>query len=121
MKQQAKDHAHWHVSQLGSLTWDMLGLARLTTFQYSPTSSMSTLPTFRYLSAWFCPFAHRATLALEHHRDRVQYEWIEALGWFQQDDANNITGTGTEWYYHWKADEVRQKRCRIAICFFDRF
>jgi glutathione S-transferase len=38
-------------------------------------------PKFRYLSAWFCPFAHRATLALSHHRDRIEYEWIEALGW----------------------------------------
>lgn len=67
---------------------------------------MASRPAFRYLSAWFCPFAHRATLALEHHRGRVDYEWVEALGWYQQEDANNITGTGKEWYYHWKADEV---------------
>jgi hypothetical protein len=26
----------------------------------------------RYLSAWFCPFAHRATLALEHHAQSGQ-------------------------------------------------
>jgi hypothetical protein len=71
----------------------------------------STRPAFRYLSAWFCPFAHRATLALEHHRGRVDYEWVEALGWFQQDDAHNVTGTGKEWYYHWKADEVRRGLC----------
>jgi len=37
------------------------------------------VPKFRYLSAWFCPFAHRATLALEHHAGRVDYEWVEAL------------------------------------------
>jgi glutathione S-transferase len=36
-------------------------------------------PKFRYLSAWFCPYAHRATLALEHHAGRVDYEWVEAL------------------------------------------
>jgi hypothetical protein len=46
---------------------------------------------------------------LEHHRGRVDYEWVEALGWFQQDDKNNVTGTGKEWYYHWKADEVRRR------------
>lgn len=71
------------------------------------TAARSCLPKFRYLSAWFCPFAHRATLALEHHKGRVEYEWIEALGWFQQEDTENVTGTGKEWYYHWKADEVR--------------
>jgi glutathione S-transferase len=65
-------------------------------------------PTFRYLSAWFCPFAHRATLALEHHADRVDYEWVEALGWEQRKDELNVTGTGKEWWYHWKADELRR-------------
>jgi len=68
----------------------------------------ATKPKFRYLSAWFCPFAHRATLALEHHADRVDYEWVEALGWYQGDDTNNVTGTGKEWYYHWKADELKR-------------
>jgi glutathione S-transferase len=71
-------------------------------------AAAAELPKFRYLSAWFCPFAHRATLALEHHRDRVDYEWVEALGWFQGDDSNNVTGTGREWYYHWKADELKR-------------
>ena len=33
----------------------------------------------KYFSSWFCPFAHRATIALEHHR--VPYDWEEALGW----------------------------------------
>jgi glutathione S-transferase len=27
----------------------------------------SAKPHLFYMSAWFCPFAHRATLALEHH------------------------------------------------------
>lgn len=65
-------------------------------------------PKFRYLSAWFCPFAHRATLALEHHASRVDYEWVEALGWEQREDKNNVTGTGQEWWYHWKADELKR-------------
>ena len=65
-------------------------------------------PKFRYLSAWFCPFAHRATLALEHHSARIDYQWIEALGWEQRPDENNVTGTGKEWWYHWKADELKR-------------
>lgn len=72
------------------------------------TTTTATKPSFRYLTAWFCPFAHRATLALEHHADRVDYEWIEALGWEQRPDENNVTGTGSEWWYHWKADELKR-------------
>lgn len=68
----------------------------------------SIKPKFRYLSAWFCPFAHRATLALEHHASRVDYEWVEALGWEQRPDPNNVTGTGQEWWYHWKAEELKR-------------
>lgn len=70
------------------------------------TTTRSTLPKFRYLTAWFCPFAHRATLALEHHHGRVEYEWVEALGWYQGEDKNNVTGTGKEWYYHYKSEEL---------------
>eukprot|EP00980_Cylindrotheca_fusiformis_P010530 scaffold2334_cov118-Cylindrotheca_fusiformis.AAC.2 len=72
------------------------------------TSSKTAIPKFRYLSAWFCPFAHRATLALEHHRGRVEYEWVEALGWEQRSDEKNVTGAGHEWWYHWKADELKR-------------
>jgi glutathione S-transferase len=71
-------------------------------------AAAKAVPKFRYLSAWFCPFAHRATLALEHHADRVDYEWVEALGWEQRKDENNVTGTGQEWWYHWKADELKR-------------
>lgn len=63
-------------------------------------------PKLRYLSAWFCPYAHRATLALEHHAAYITYEWVEALGWEQRSDENNVTGTGKEWWYHWKAEEL---------------
>jgi hypothetical protein len=43
-------------------------------------TARSNIPKFRYLSAWFCPYAHRATIALEHHAERVQYEWVEVRG-----------------------------------------
>mmetsp|Transcript_13506 Transcript_13506/g.31588 ORF Transcript_13506/g.31588 Transcript_13506/m.31588 type:complete len:189 (+) Transcript_13506:229-795(+) len=79
-----------------------------TTATTTATAATTEKPTFRYLTAWFCPFAHRATLALEHHSDRVDYEWIEALGWEQRPDENNVTGTGKEWWYHWKADELKR-------------
>ena len=72
------------------------------------TPSNITKPKFRYLSAWFCPFAHRATLALEHHSSSIDYEWIEALGWEQRKDEHNVTGTGNEWWYHWKAEELKR-------------
>jgi hypothetical protein len=35
-------------------------------------ASSNIVPKLRYLSAWFCPYAHRATLALEHHQGRVE-------------------------------------------------
>ena len=86
-------------------------------------------PKFRYLSAWFCPYAHRATIALEFHKAHIDYEWVEALGWYQKETANDTkvedtaaaTATTTtastqkevndddkEWYYHWKADELKR-------------
>ncbi|CAJ1928286.1 unnamed protein product [Cylindrotheca closterium] len=71
-------------------------------------ASKSSIPKFRYLSAWFCPFAHRATLALEHHQGRVEYEWVEALGWERRNDEKNVTGAGHEWWYHWKAEELKR-------------
>jgi len=68
----------------------------------------------RYLSAWFCPYAHRATLALEYHCKFIDYEWVEALGWQQRSSEemeghNNHNSSSTkEWYYHWKADELKR-------------
>lgn len=73
----------------------------------SVASRTSTLK-FRFLTAWFCPYAHRATVALEHHRGRVEYEWVEALGWYQREDKDQVTGNTHEWYYHWKADELKR-------------
>jgi len=65
-------------------------------------------PFFRYMSAWFCPFAHRCTIALEHHSERVKYEWVEALGWEQRPNEDGTTGQGHEWWYHWKSEELMQ-------------
>jgi hypothetical protein len=138
-------------------------------------ATKNVIPKFRYLSAWFCPFAHRATLALEHHKGRVDYEWVEVKriclhgrlhmlwctlngalcsflfafaligscksviivhtwirlhmlksscitshiffvsfgiwykqGWEQRPDEKNVTGAGHEWWYHWKAEELKR-------------
>ena len=81
---------------------------RLCAAKFSTSSAAGAVDKtkFQYLSAWFCPFAHRATLALEHHAERVEYEWIEALGWEQRKDENNVTGTGKEWWYHWKSPQL---------------
>jgi glutathione S-transferase len=35
-------------------------------------------------------------------------EWVEALGWRQQEDKDGVTGESHEWHYHWKADELRR-------------
>jgi glutathione S-transferase len=48
-------------------------------------------------------------MALEHHRGRVEYEWVEALGWEKRnvDDENNREGNSShEWIYHWKSPEL---------------
>lgn len=60
-----------------------------------------------YYSAWFCPFAHRTTLALAHHG--VDYEWIEALGWETRPatgDEAHAADDREEWVYHWKSPDL---------------
>jgi glutathione S-transferase len=64
-----------------------------------------------YYSARFCPYAHRATLALEHHAPSgVEYTWIEALGWSKKDeeevDANSGETLSHSWWYHWKHEDL---------------
>ena len=64
-----------------------------------------------YFSAWFCPFAHRATLALEHHgQEFIHWEWQEALGWEHgkppSGDEAFQAGQRTDWVYHWKSPEL---------------
>jgi len=66
----------------------------------------------KYFSAWFCPYAHRATLALSHHAPIVQYEWEEALGWEKRASRVGEAGSDAsaprdaEFYYHWKAPKL---------------
>jgi glutathione S-transferase len=75
-------------------------------------STMPKKPHLYYLSAWFCPFAHRATLALEHHADHLTYEWIEALGWEKRaattpsHEKGKSIATEHENWYHFKAPEL---------------
>lgn len=57
----------------------------------------------RYLSAWFCPYAHRATIALEHHAKTVPFVWVEALGWEKRasEDANKLEQGGEPAHENW--------------------
>ena len=69
-------------------------------------ASTSQPQPLKYYSAWFCPFAHRATIALEHHADVVSYEWEEALGWEQRPPTGQENISADErkdWWYHWKS------------------
>jgi glutathione S-transferase len=68
-------------------------------------------------------------VALEHHAGRVDYEWVEALGWTRKETKVSQDRGGTrallwtgmlmerarraqegerpdEWYYHWKSEEL---------------
>lgn len=65
--------------------------------------SSKSLP-LTYFSSWFCPFAHRATIALEHHH--IEYEWVEALGWEKQKPTGDEEFDAKErkdWFYHHKS------------------
>jgi len=66
------------------------------------------VPKFQYLSAWFCPYAHRCTLALEHHRGFIEWEWVEALGWESRPSAvgEEHDQRTEEHFYHWKSPDL---------------
>ena len=66
------------------------------------------VPHLHYMSAWFCPFAHRATLALEHHAadGHITYDWIESLGWEKRKATDACVETAHENWYHYKAPEL---------------
>lgn len=67
-------------------------------------SAAAKTKPLKYFSAWFCPFAHRATLALEHHADSVPYAWEESLGWEQRQPTGKENFEAEEredWWYHW--------------------
>eukprot|EP00967_Tisochrysis_lutea_P030492 scaffold35827_cov33-Tisochrysis_lutea.AAC.1 len=76
--------------------------------QFLSSSAVTEKPKFQYLSAWFCPYAHRCTLALEHHRDAITWEWIEALGWESRPSAvgEEHDQRIEEHYYHWKSPDL---------------
>ena len=63
-------------------------------------------PKLTYYSAWFCPFAHRATLALSRHLSFVQYEWVESLGWEKRAKTKEEIRTKHENWYHYKSPDL---------------
>jgi glutathione S-transferase len=71
----------------------------------STKTTKALVPHLHYMSAWFCPFAHRATLALEHHAGHVTYDWVESLGW-EKRRATAALDTEHENWYHFKAPEL---------------
>lgn len=66
--------------------------------------------SLKYFSAWFCPFAHRATIALEHHgRDYIDWEWEESLGWENRKPSGEEEFDARDrkdWIYHWKSPNL---------------
>jgi len=80
------------------------------TFSTSVGVSVSDAPSdeIKYFTAWFCPFAHRCTMALEHHKGHVGYVWKESLGWEKRDNEDGEVGNGKDWYYHWKSEELME-------------
>lgn len=83
-----------------------LSSRRLLQTTASPAAPGTAANPLKYFSAWFCPFAHRATVALAHHREAVRYEWEEALGWENRPptgDEEFVAGERKDWWYHWKS------------------
>mmetsp|Transcript_28799 Transcript_28799/g.81126 ORF Transcript_28799/g.81126 Transcript_28799/m.81126 type:complete len:287 (+) Transcript_28799:111-971(+) len=77
----------------------------------SNSAAGGAAPLLKYFSAWFCPFAHRATIALHHHSQLLNWEWVESLGWEKRPSTDaNIRGQSDEplhenWY-HWKHPDL---------------
>lgn len=72
------------------------------------SAAAAAVPRLTYYSAWFCPYAHRATIALSHHERSVKSDWVESLGWERRptEDANTRAQGGEpahENWYHWKS------------------
>ena len=86
--------------------------ARATARRLTTAAAGPPVPRFQYLSAWFCPYAHRATIALEHHSAHVAYDWEEALGWTTRPATPAETDAGQaapahDSYYHYKSDALK--------------
>lgn len=58
-------------------------------------------PPIKLFTAWFCPFAQRCAIALEHHS--VPYVPEEALGWTVRPTTVGEEGRTEEAAYHWKS------------------
>ena len=54
-----------------------------------------------YHTAWFCPFAHRCTLALSHHS--LPHTPVESLGWSKRPSSDGQT-THDHWYHYKNPD-----------------
>lgn len=75
----------------------------------SKINSSICKPVLTYFSSWFCPFAHRCTIALEHHAEAIDWHWVEALGWENRGpsgEENFHAHDRTDWVYHWKSPEL---------------
>ncbi len=84
----------------------LISVSRVAARRRLATAASTSHEPLHYFSAWFCPFAHRTTLALEHHRDAVPFEWEEALGWEQRAPSggeNFAADEREDWWYHWKS------------------
>lgn len=84
----------------------MLHLARQAPRRAVTALRRQSSKPLTYYSAWFCPFAHRATLALEHHADVVPYAWEEALGWEKRPptgDEDLKAEDRDDFWYHYKS------------------
>lgn len=86
-----------------SLAFSMATRAKglLQTGRRLSSASGGGAPALTYYSAWFCPFAQRCTIALEHHG--VPYAWEEALGWTVKPSTVGEQGRAEEAAYHWKS------------------
>lgn len=83
------------------------GRGRAGTRRPRSSRAAAAAPALTYYSAWFCPFAHRATLALEHHG--LDYEWVEALGWERREASGGEdfdAASRDDWWYHWKHPDL---------------
>lgn len=84
--------------------YSRLAAGRALSTTSSSVSPHATADTLRYFSAWFCPFAQRCTIALEHHK--LRYDWVEALGWEVRASTVGEDGRTEEAAYHWKSEEL---------------
>ena len=88
----------------------MLASSLLRSRLVSPRRHNLSTEKLTYFSAWFCPFAHRTTLALAHHgKEYVDYDWVEALGWETRKASGQEkfdAAEREEWQYHWKHPDL---------------